>query len=138
MNRRLRLMFLLLPFVLAAAGCGASGPHDVVTGKVTYKGKPVIGTVVFAGAGKEIAAPINPDGTYTIKAPPAGKVRVTVKGFPQPATPARGQKKMPTMPGTFSNPIKGVSPPARYATPSGALAFEVIGGSQTFDVVLNP
>lgn len=138
MNCRLPLIPLLLLPVLAVAGCRASRPSDVVTGKVTWKGKPVAGTVAFAAGGKEVVAPINPDGTYTIKGSPAGKVRVTVKGFPGPIASVRRHKKLPPMPGVFSNPTTGVPPPARYATPAGALTFEVTGGSQTFDIALNP
>src|SRR5262249_10283831 len=54
---------LLLAALVCATGCGKSA-RDAVSGKVTFKGQPVAGTVSFLGTnGKEVTAPINPDGT---------------------------------------------------------------------------
>jgi hypothetical protein len=65
-------------FALLLSGCGG-GVGDV-SGKITYKGKPVVyGSVSFVGAdGIPRGARINPDGTYTVKDVGVGEAKITV------------------------------------------------------------
>jgi hypothetical protein len=74
---------LVPALVLCLAGCGGNRPPvGQVSGKVTFKGKPVgEGLVTFmnpeAGTGDE--APLNKDGTYTLATPlPVGDYKVMV------------------------------------------------------------
>lgn len=134
---------LLLPALLLVGGCGRQGPDTVVTGKVTYKGNPVAGTLTFAGTGKEVSAPINPDGTYVVGNPPLGPVKILVKGMPGAAAvkagPTAGGKKLPELPGMPKGAAAaGLPPPPKYASPKGALAYEVKAGRQTHDIELLP
>jgi hypothetical protein len=61
---------LLLGFAVAAVGCGGNERKTaVVTGKVTYKGKPVpTGTITFVPKtpGPPATGELRPDGTYTL------------------------------------------------------------------------
>jgi hypothetical protein len=81
---------LILPAVLLAAlaltGCDA-GTTDV-SGKVTYKGKPVAyGTVVVLDAGgAPKSGTIKPDGTFSISGVRSGAVRVAVSSPPPPGS----------------------------------------------------
>jgi hypothetical protein len=90
MNRRsvLRLPLLAAGVLVAAAGCSS---RATVSGKVTYKGKPVVwGTVTaIASDGVQYAAQINPDGTYSIANVPTGPARFAVSS-PNPDGSARG------------------------------------------------
>lgn len=68
-NRGL-LLLVLAALVPAFVGCGQK-EYGSVSGKVTVQGRPVTeGTLVFSdtGWGHYMTAPINPDGTYSIKA----------------------------------------------------------------------
>ena len=62
------------------AGAGGCGNTATVAGKVTYQGRPVIhGSVIFLSADKTArSAAIQPDGSYTVKSVPAGKVAIGV------------------------------------------------------------
>jgi hypothetical protein len=76
---------LALCITLVVTGCGA-GVGDV-SGKVTYKNKPVVyGSVSFVGPdGISRAARINSDGTYSVKDVGAGEAKVTVESvLPNP------------------------------------------------------
>jgi hypothetical protein len=85
---------LVVLSVVALAGCGGeTGPTSYpVTGKVTYRGKPVTtGRVVFnpSGAGMEmVEGEIQPDGSYRLKGAVPGEYRVTVHAF----TPGIGEE----------------------------------------------
>ena len=62
--------------LLCLAGCGASTVP--VTGKVTYKGKPLDhGSVTFFAGGGTYASAIAQDGTYNVTVP-VGKAKVIV------------------------------------------------------------
>jgi hypothetical protein len=65
---------------LAAAGCAGRGD---VSGRVTYKGKPLVwGTVQFEGSDKIIKqGNINSDGTYTIRGLGTGEARAAVSSI---------------------------------------------------------
>src|SRR5205823_14560750 len=79
MNRPvLRLAPLIAAGLLAVCGC--SPGKGTVSGKVTYKGKPVVWGTVSAVASDNVqyAAPITPQGTYSIPKRPGRPVRLTV------------------------------------------------------------
>jgi hypothetical protein len=84
---------LLLLLVLAVVGCGR--PVGAVSGKVEYRGTPVVmGSVVFVGSdGIPHSAKIQEDGTYKIKGVPAETVKVGVIS-PDPGPPL-GPKMLP-------------------------------------------
>jgi hypothetical protein len=75
-----------LAVVATAAGCGSDGPaRAVVTGKVTYQGKPVTdGMIRFQIAGRPSAMGKISDGTYLIDhhgGVPVGSGKVEIEGF---------------------------------------------------------
>jgi hypothetical protein len=67
---------LVVSVFLLAIGCG----KGTISGKVTYKDKPLTGgKVVFTTEkGKAVEGPIDDDGNYTVKGVPTGTARVTV------------------------------------------------------------
>jgi hypothetical protein len=68
---------LLVAVALTATGCGAS--YGDVTGKVTYKNKPLTsGSVQLMASDGSHTATIEEDGTYTIKNVPVGEAKVAV------------------------------------------------------------
>jgi hypothetical protein len=74
--------FLVLLCCLSLIGCG--GPKfGKVSGKVTYQGKPLPGGKVMfwpqAAGVNPVSVPLQPDGSYTAEAVPAGEVSVTVE-----------------------------------------------------------
>jgi len=80
-NMRLRLVVLLFAVVVALSGC--SGPKRLasLTGKVTYKGKPVsVGAIYFHGQAGELAmGNLTEDGSFVATDLPVGEVRVSLK-----------------------------------------------------------
>ena len=101
--------------LIGIIGCGSDGSGIVVAGKVTVGDKPVEGTIIFTGKGKEVVtAPIYPDGTYKIESVATGQNQITIKGL---------------RPGTI---------PQKYATPQGNLNFDVKSGRNTKDFTLEP
>src|SRR5437588_3553045 len=72
-------VFLVL--IGAAGVAGGRGNKSEVTGKVTYRGRPVVcGAVILVSTDGVTAAagPIKPDGTYTVTGMKPGEVRVGV------------------------------------------------------------
>jgi hypothetical protein len=69
---------LAVAALLGAAGCQS---HGNVSGKVTFKGKPLKGgTVVFVIPGKgSVVAPIGEDGSYSAARVPVGDARLSVE-----------------------------------------------------------
>jgi len=78
---RLRVIPIL---VVATVGCGHS--TATLTGKVAYRGRPVIsGSVIaLAADGTARTGVIRPDGTYTVEGVPRGRVKFGVLS-PDPA-----------------------------------------------------
>jgi hypothetical protein len=75
---RLAVLFLLAA-VVAVSGCGESGPpRTVVTGKVTYQGKPLpTGSVMFIpakGKQKPCTSAIDASGQYRLEAAPGSYI----------------------------------------------------------------
>jgi hypothetical protein len=104
--------------LIGIIGCDGGGSGNVVTGKVTFDGKPVAGTITFSGKDKTVTASMDPpDGSYKIEKVAAGLNQITMK---KGVTP----KDM-------------VAPPQKYATP-GNLKFDVQSGRNTKDFTLEP
>jgi hypothetical protein len=93
---RLSAAAALASFAVLAAGCGPG--TGTVSGKVTYKSKPVASGTVTAIAADGVARPgqIAADGTYSIPAVPSGDVTFLVAS-PNPDSGTResavGKKK---------------------------------------------
>src|SRR6185437_5221911 len=80
---RHRSLLLLVGLVFLLGCGGGKGPKNYVVGKVTYKGKPVLGTITFLTSdGNEVTAPINPDGSYMVGEPPMGDNKIAIRGLP--------------------------------------------------------
>jgi len=83
-----RLGFRLWPLLVVVLGCDS--PTAVVTGAVTYQGKPVTsGVVVFVDDGGRATLPANvrTDGTFEIKTAPVGRARVSFDNLAPPPLP---------------------------------------------------
>jgi hypothetical protein len=131
MNRFFGLLTLLLCVMLT--GCGSAKVE--VTGTVRYYGKPLpYGTIQFLGTdGIPYAAPIQPDGTYTLLAP-TGPAKVIVScvdearlnHFTAMSSGRGGRTVPPPMPATKFSQI-----PQRYAdwNTSGLTAVVEPGGT---------
>ncbi|NOY41117.1 MAG: hypothetical protein GXP26_04685 [Planctomycetes bacterium] len=89
MNQITRFHFILPIGLALLSGCGDPGLEKVVvTGKVSYQGKPVqdgmLRFVPIEGTKGPVSGAIIKDGTYTAKAiggVPLGKLRVEIRGF---------------------------------------------------------
>jgi hypothetical protein len=134
--------------VLVFAGCG--GGPGYVTGKVTFRGKPLnSGAVTFYGEdGRVDSGAIRSDGTYVIPSAPPGTVKVTVSVGKGAGKAVAGSKKGPGA-NTPTHPGKDSIPPPDPATPpvlippkyekveNSGLTFTVTGGKQTIDIPLS-
>lgn len=128
----LLLVFAVLPFL---SGCGKpvdKRPTGLVSGTVTFKGKPVeSGSVVFMSVDKRdvSSGTLDASGKYSLTRPlPIGKYNVAVAP-PEPEGPQDPEK--PVKPGPWY-PI-----PVDQQTPdSGALTFEVKQDENTADFAL--
>jgi hypothetical protein len=147
---------------LLAAGCSGKGE---VSGKVSYRGQPLVGGVVtfFHPTKGAFNSRIYKDGSYVIPDIPAGKVKVAVKSLPPSGRSANPMAQMlkqesakkgktfsaedrakmsPEMKAALENSSAPKSPqevkiPANYADPEkSGLEYTVIGGKQTRDLEL--
>ena len=74
--------------LLALAGCGSG--TGAVTGRVTFRGKPVVsGSVLMMGAdNKLVSGPLDAEGRYALNSVPLGTVQVAlVSPNPNPPPP---------------------------------------------------
>jgi hypothetical protein len=128
------LQVLLLSTLIVGLGCGTTGPKNTVSGKVTYKGSPVEGSITFVtSAGKEFTGPIT-GGTYFLNDTPPGEVRVSIKGPPKMPGVMPGKDKLPDLPAGKGPAVQmGVSPPKKYESPENGLKYTVKGGKETKD-----
>jgi hypothetical protein len=120
---------------LAVVGCQRRGD---VSGKVTYKDKPVVfGTVLIQGRDGLRQGNIAPDGSYTVRDVAAGEVRVAVSS-PNPKgiqlypnkNPNYPQDPYPDVPGWF--PI-----PQQYEkVETSGLTYTIRGGTNTINIEL--
>lgn len=137
------------------AGCGRVGEQQAeVSGKVSFKGKPLPGGVItFASArGYAATAVISPDGAYKLKAP-IGDVQIGVdnrmldKNDPKRIKAEQrgksGRLKIPTEVASKQQGQQEVTGsyvflPPRYSDPTkSGLTYKVTAGSQTHDVELS-
>jgi hypothetical protein len=90
-----------------------------VSGKVTYKGKPLpAGTITFAGAdAKAVSAPLAEDGTYAATKIEPGTYKIAID--------TRKAANAVAIPEKYSDPDKS------------SLTYQVQKGSQTHDIDLN-
>jgi hypothetical protein len=131
MKRRRALPLLVL--VLAVAGCGSAA---TLSGKVTYRGRPVTsGTVIVLQAdGTAKSWVIEPDGTYTVQGIKRGRVKIGVLS-PHPAR-ARSVLKSAKKQGKAK--AEGWFPlPAAAGDPEkSGLACDVTAAQVQFDINL--
>ena len=83
MNAKLLCLSIFIGFAVVLGGCGTKYPSTILKGKVSVDGEIVTeGSITFAptesGFGSGVRVFIEPDGTYTAKDIPVGKVRVTI------------------------------------------------------------
>jgi hypothetical protein len=81
--------------LLLLVGCGGRGSRaGVVTGTLTYKGRPVNGAALFlhpAGEDEPILIPVTEEGTFRTSDVPPGEYTVVVEGTPgTPGPPTQG------------------------------------------------
>jgi hypothetical protein len=121
----------------AALGCGGRGD---VSGKVTYKGKPLVwGTVQFEGSDKLIRqGNINSDGTYSIQGVASGEAKVAVSSINPKSSdfqPRQAEGRPPPKP---RPEVKGWFPiPEDYQDLSKPkLSYTVKSGQNTIDIEL--
>jgi len=137
---------------MLVAGCG--GSVGDVTGKVTYKDKPVTsGTVVVLGKdGIPKSSSIQNDGSYRVVGVKSGEARVMVSSPPLvggPASVKDGAKaevsdkpsQSQEAPAPAANPEltkTWFAIPEKYGdTTKTDLKLTVVGGTNTFDIPLN-
>jgi hypothetical protein len=127
--------------VLALAAAGCQGKGDV-SGKVSYKGKPLVwGTVTFEGKdGGLHYCNIASDGSYSVSGVAIGEAKVAVssinpKSSDFVAIQREGSKKPPPPPRPA---VTGWFPiPAKYDTPfKSGLVYAIKGGENQIDIVL--
>lgn len=154
MLARLLTGTLLLGCLLSGCSYSALGPQGQITGKVTYKGKPLPGGQVtfLTSKGFTFNSVIDPEGNYKLSVP-VGEVRIALDNrmllksneppkpdlrHPPGITPPPHAKQddndkssVPTITGTY------VPLPAKYNSPdTSGLAYTVKSGSQNFDIEL--
>lgn len=132
--------------LVGAMSMTGGGRKSEVTGKVTYKGKPVIyGAVILVSSDGAAAAagPIKPDGTYTVTGMKPGEVRVGVISR-DPAVQQRQHNKRwakitrPVEQASLKAPVdrkKWFFLPPKFEEPeTSGVSFTLKGGQQ--DIVL--
>jgi hypothetical protein len=154
-GKLLRSCLLLSPLFILATGCGSR--QGAVSGKVSYKGKPLPGGDVRffpeGGAGSFYAA-IGSDGSYSIAKVPRGPAKISVTysresplAKANPRSKAAAEKGLNQQREAMKRYSKGASsalPPSdvksvpdKYAKPDqSGLKVDVTGGKQTFDIQL--
>ena len=121
------LLSMLMGSLLLAAGCDSAPPpppERVVTGLVTYQGKPVTGGTVIFQPMEKGARPymgvIGDDGNYELSYIVPGEFAVAVE--------TETKRGLPTH----------VEIPRRYNSPSqSGLKFQVGEGAQTYNIELD-
>jgi hypothetical protein len=145
MSVRVRVSAVLFAGLLLAgmSGCGSSKAS--VSGKVSFRGKPLaMGTVyMVASDGIQVPASIGEDGSYKIDQIMSGKVRISVNSpKPEPvnsATAARARKGLPAAAATVPSPdlAKWIEIPEKYGdTATSDLTTELKGGENTYNIEL--
>jgi hypothetical protein len=150
-----RLLTGMLLLGLFLSGCDRSGlgSEEEVSGKVTYKGKPVPGGQVtfITSKGYTFTGVIDPEGNYKLRSP-VGEVRIAVDNrmlkSSQPS-PMELRRQMGMKPAADVNvdevkpsapAVTGTYvylPPKYYSPDTSGLTYTVKSGSQTHDIELS-
>jgi hypothetical protein len=159
MNLRAPIRFLGFAGILGLlALTGCTPAVGDISGEVTYKGEPVsFGEIRFVGEGAQQGVPraLIVRGKYTIKACPAGPVKVSIESYPPP-DPDSLKKKIKGPAGDMAAHMKDKEPspemqelltagklkhvpiPHIYGnSESSGLTYEVVAGPQTKDFPLD-
>jgi len=143
--RRRRVLLTGLAFLMA--GCAGRASGDV-SGKVTYKGKPLTtGSVAFIPReAPPVVGRIEADGTYVAHGVPAGEVTVTVTSLdPSAVARAKGKSANDLPPEAEAAAAKASGPsnagwfpiPDKYAhAASSDLKLTVKGGQNDYPIDL--
>src|SRR5262245_5293973 len=140
-----RLCFITLSLLSASIlGCGGGSKTSAVSGRVTYKGKPLpnanVSFTPTEGAGRAATGLTDNDGRYTLGAfsandgAPPGKYRIHVSAYGPPRPPKPGETGS-GMPGEMmtGDPII----PKKYFQPdTSGLTHDVTRGSNTVNLDL--
>jgi hypothetical protein len=122
---------------LAAIGCGGRGD---VSGKVTYKGKPLVwGTVQFEGSDKVVKqGNIERDGTYLVEDVAAGAAKAAVSSINPSSSDFQPLEREGRPPRKPRPEVKGWFPiPTEYQDLSKPkLTYTVKRGENTIDIDL--
>lgn len=135
---RTRCLPIFAAAVCAATLAGCSPGTGDVSGRVTFRGRPVTaGSVLLFCPGKRIARGVlGPDGTYSIPHVPVGDAAVALRFAPAPDAQLTGSRPLRAdelPPG----PPPGIPP--RYTVPEeSGLAVHVTRGRVVYDIELNP
>jgi hypothetical protein len=125
----------LLP--LAALGCAGKGD---VSGRVTYKGKPLVwGTVQFEGSDRIVKqGNINPDGTYSVRGVATGEAKVAVSSINPKSSDFQVRQAEGGPPPKPRPEVKGWFPiPEKYDTPyKSGLTYPIKRGANEIDIEL--
>lgn len=128
-------------FAALAVLTGCSGPKRLasLSGKVTYKGKPVsVGAVYFHGPAGELAmGNLKEDGSFVATDLPIGEVRVSLK-VQDPGIYAQQLKSPPSLdPGKSENGDRVTSLPNKFADPaSSGLAYTLTPSTTTLEIAI--
>jgi hypothetical protein len=122
---------------LAATGCGRTGD---VSGKVTYKGKPLVwGTVQFEGSDNLVKqGNIEGDGTYCISGVATGEAKVAVSSINPKSSDFQVRQAEGRPPPKPRPEVKGWFPiPEKYDTPfKSGLTYSIKAGDNKIDIEL--
>jgi hypothetical protein len=130
------ILFCASILCLSATGCGPG--RGELSGKVSYKDKPVVsGSVVVAGSdGVPKGGEIKPDGTYEVKDIAAGQVKITVHS-PDPGAMKIIPRKKDQPPPPPKDRSKWFAIPEAYADfEKSELTFMLKRGKNSFDINL--
>jgi len=123
--------------LMALVGCGKV-PQEVVSGTVTFSGKPLPnGLVSFIadGEGGAVAAGEISDGRYSVAIPP-GNYRITVVSIDSGGPAPEG---VPDASGPSARRVKSIPIPQRYGEfGASGLRVTVATGPMTHDIALTP
>ena len=132
---RLTLALALLP--LAALGCAGKGD---VSGKVTYKGKPLVwGTVQFEGSDRLVKqGNINSDGSYTLRGVATGEAKAAVSSINPKSSDFQVRQAEGGPPPKPRPEVKGWFPiPEKYDTTfKSGLTYTIKRGENKIDIEL--
>ncbi len=123
-----------LALALLASGCGPR--YGNITGKVTYKGNPIVGgTITFYDSVNQArSSDIKSDGTYTVNRVASGHARVTVAAPMDISLLGPGGKKT----AIGSGEAKPMQLPVNLGDPEkSGLTYDVIAGDQKKDFALD-